>query len=61
MRTTPGRVPGNIPGNTLICPGSRYLGMFGLPALTVVTVGSATLLIIISLLAWALRWKEVTA
>jgi len=34
--------------------------MFGMPDITLVTVGGAILLIIIALIIWALRWQEVT-
>lgn len=36
-----------------------YPVMFGLPDITLITVGGTLLVIIIALLIWALTWKEV--
>ncbi|KUG15486.1 hypothetical protein ASZ90_014842 [hydrocarbon metagenome] len=36
-----------------------YPVMFGLPDITLITVGGTLLVIIIALIIWALRWREV--
>lgn len=36
-----------------------YPVMFGLPDITLITVGGTLLVIIITLIIWALRWQEV--
>jgi hypothetical protein len=36
-----------------------YPVMFGLPDITLITVGGTLLVIIIALIIWALRWQEV--
>jgi hypothetical protein len=36
-----------------------YPVMFGLPDITLITVGGTLLVIVIALIIWALRWQEV--
>jgi hypothetical protein len=36
-----------------------YPVMFGLPDITLITVGGTLLVIVIALIIWALRWREV--